>query len=220
MNTVLEEDHYIAGCIRTNSGWRQAIKRVVDLVVAAVFLLLMLPVMLLVAVAIRASSRGPVFFRQERIGLNKRRFRIYKFRTMVSDAEKYLNDLEGRNETGGPAFKMKNDPRITPLGKFLRRSSIDELPQLLNVLAGDMSLVGPRPLTVRDYEGFSDVQYQRRFSVKPGITCLYQIGGRSLLSFDQWMLLDLRYIDEWSLWLDLKILVRTIPVVIGGVGAV
>jgi len=202
------------------AGWRHAIKRGIDFVVAGLLLLLMLPVLLLVALAIKVSSRGPVFFVQERIGQGKRRFRIFKFRTMVVDAETYLKDLVSQNETAGATFKMKNDPRITRLGSVLRRRSIDELPQLLNVLWGDMSLVGPRPLTVSDLQGFAEGPYQRRFSVKPGITCLYQISGRSLLSFDQWMLLDLRYIDEWSLWLDFKILAKTIPVVLSGAGAV
>jgi len=127
--------------------------------------------------------------------------------------------LEKQNEATGPVFKIKNDPRITPIGKFLRRSSIDELPQLLNVLIGDMSLVGPRPLPVRDYEGFNEDWQRRRFSVKPGITCLWQVNGRSTISFDQWMLLDLQYMDEWSLWLDFKILARTVPAVFRGEGA-
>jgi len=124
------------------------------------------------------------------------------------------------NEMDGPVFKIRNDPRITPIGRLLRRSSIDELPQLLNVLAGDMSLVGPRPLPVRDYEGFNEDWQRRRFSIKPGITCLWQVGGRSELSFEQWMRLDLKYLDEWSLWLDLKILTQTVPAVFRGVGAV
>jgi lipopolysaccharide/colanic/teichoic acid biosynthesis glycosyltransferase len=127
--------------------------------------------------------------------------------------------LENRNEVSGPVFKIRNDPRITPLGRFLRRSSIDELPQLINVLKGDMSLVGPRPLPVRDYEGFNEDWQRRRFSVKPGITCLWQVNGRSEISFDQWMLLDLKYMDEWSLWLDLKILAKTVPAVVRGSGA-
>lgn len=151
--------------------------------------------------------------------MNKRRFKIYKFRTMIPNAEQVIHTLEGQNEATGPVFKIKNDPRITPIGKFLRRSSIDELPQLLNVLKGDMSLVGPRPLPVRDYEGFSEDWQRRRFSVKPGITCLWQVNGRSGISFDQWMLLDLQYLDEWSLWLDLKILAKTVPAVLKGAGA-
>lgn len=144
---------------------------------------------------------------------------MYKFRTMIPNAEKMMGRLEGLNEMSGPVFKIKNDPRITRVGKILRRASIDELPQLLNVLKGDMSLVGPRPLPVRDYEGFSEDWQRRRFSVRPGITCLWQIAGRSSIPFEQWMRLDLQYVDEWSLWLDLKILARTIPAVFKGAGA-
>ena len=195
-------------------------KRGLDVLIATILLLLALPVLLLIAAAIKLSSPGSILFVQERIGLNKHRFRIYKFRTMIANAESYLSDLKAKNETGGAAFKMKNDPRVTGFGRFLRRSSLDELPQLINVLTGDMSLVGPRPLTVKDLESFPESSYERRFSVKPGITCLYQISGRALLSFDQWMLLDLRYIDQWSLWLDVTILARTIPAVLKGAGAV
>ena len=195
-------------------------KRALDIVISSFLLLLALPALLSIACAIKLSSPGPALFVQERIGLNKRRFKIYKFRTMIANAESYLLDLKANNETGGAAFKMKNDPRVTTTGRFLRRTSLDELPQLMNVLIGDMSLVGPRPLTTKDFEGFPESHYDRRFSVKPGITCLYQISGRALLSFDHWMLLDLRYIDQKSLWLDFKILARTIPAVIRGVGAV
>jgi lipopolysaccharide/colanic/teichoic acid biosynthesis glycosyltransferase len=138
---------------------------------------------------------------------------------MVPDAEQLMTSLENRNEVSGPVFKMRDDPRITPIGKILRRSSIDELPQLLNVLKGDMSLVGPRPLPIRDYEGFNEDWQRRRFSVRPGITCLWQVNGRGRISFDQWMLLDLKYMDEWSLWLDLKILAKTVPAVLRGTGA-
>jgi lipopolysaccharide/colanic/teichoic acid biosynthesis glycosyltransferase len=174
---------------------------------------------LVAAIAIKLISPGPVFFLQERMGLNKRRFKILKFRTMVLNAEKLLPDLEKHNEVSGPVFKIRNDPRITPVGRLLRRSSIDELPQLFNVLTGDMSLVGPRPLPIRDYEGFNEDWQRRRFSVKPGITCLWQVNGRSGISFDQWMMLDLQYMDEWSLWLDLKILAKTVPAVVRGSGA-
>jgi lipopolysaccharide/colanic/teichoic acid biosynthesis glycosyltransferase len=177
-------------------------------------------VFLLVAALIRLTSKGPVFFRQTRIGYGKRPFEILKFRTMVVDAEKLMSQVEHLNETNGPTFKLKNDPRITPLGRFLRKSSLDEIPQLVNVFLGDMSLVGPRPLPVRDYEGFSKDWHRRRFSVKPGITCLWQVMGRSSISFDEWMALDMRYIDQWSVWLDIKILFQTIPAVFRGSGAV
>jgi exopolysaccharide biosynthesis polyprenyl glycosylphosphotransferase len=212
-------DHFIATYSGVNEGWPIAVKRALDIVVSASLLLFFAPILIVAAIAIKLTSPGPVFFFQERIGLNKRKFRIYKLRTMVPNAEKLLSGLEKRNEASGPVFKIKEDPRITPIGKLLRRSSIDELPQILNVLKGDMSLVGPRPLPVRDYEGFDKDWQRRRFSVKPGITCLWQVNGRSGISFDQWMLLDLQYMDEWSLWLDLKILARTVPAVLKGQGA-
>lgn len=200
--------------------WRPlAIKRVLDVVISAVALALLAPLFGVVALLIRCTSEGPIFYFQERVGLNKRRFSICKFRTMVPNADKMIGELERLNEVSGPVFKIKNDPRITPVGRFLRRTSIDELPQLLNVLRGDMSLVGPRPLPVRDYEGFDKDWQRRRFSVRPGITCLWQINGRSAIPFEQWMKLDLQYMDEWSLWLDLKILARTIPAVLKGTGA-
>jgi lipopolysaccharide/colanic/teichoic acid biosynthesis glycosyltransferase len=165
------------------------------------------------------TSPGPVLFTQKRVGLHKRDFLVYKFRTMVVGAEKRQKEIEHLNEVSGPVFKIKNDPRITTVGKFLRKTSIDELPQLINVLKGDMSLVGPRPLPIRDYAGFSEDWQRRRFSVRPGITCLWQVSGRSQISFDKWMELDLQYIDKWSLWLDLQILLRTIPAVLKGEGA-
>jgi exopolysaccharide biosynthesis polyprenyl glycosylphosphotransferase len=200
--------------------WPRTVKRMIDIAMASTALVLVFPVLMITAIAIKLTSPGPVLFLQERVGLNKRRFKMFKFRTMVQGAESLMADLEKQNEATGPVFKMKNDPRITPIGKFLRRSSIDELPQLLNVLKGDMSLVGPRPLPIRDYEGFNEDWQRRRFSVMPGMTCLWQVGGRSGISFNQWMMLDLRYMDEWSLWLDLKILALTVGAVVRGVGAV
>jgi exopolysaccharide biosynthesis polyprenyl glycosylphosphotransferase len=215
-----EGDQYIATYTYSSELWPRTVKRMFDIAVSAASLVCLAPLLILAAIAIKLTSRGPVLFVQERIGLNKRRFKIFKFRTMVLNAERMMPALEKQNEAGGPVFKMRNDPRITPVGRLLRRSSIDELPQLLNVLTGDMSLVGPRPLPVRDYEGFNEDWQRRRFSIKPGITCLWQVGGRSELSFEQWMQLDLKYMDEWSLWLDLKILTRTVPAVFRGVGAV
>jgi len=212
-------DYFIATYAGAGEDWPRFVKRGLDIAISIVLLLLLAPVLIGVALAIKLTSPGPIFFRQERIGLNKRRIFVYKFRTMIPNAEKLMAKLETRNEVSGPVFKIKNDPRITRIGRFLRRSSIDELPQLFNVLKGDMSLVGPRPLPVRDYEGFNKDWQRRRFSVKPGITCLWQVNGRSSISFDQWMLLDLQYMDEWSLWLDLKILAKTVPAVFRGAGA-
>ncbi len=200
-------------------GWRTEAKRLFDLLVATGLLLLALPLFVLVALAIRLDSRGPVIFVQERMGYNKRRFPLFKFRTMVVDAEAQMAEIEHLNEKEGPIFKITNDPRITRLGRLLRKTSIDELPQLLNVILGDMSLVGPRPLSMRDALGLNAAWQKRRFSVKPGITCLWQVSGRSNLSFKEWMLLDLEYIDRWSLGLDFRILLLTIPAVLTGKGA-
>ncbi len=203
-------------------GWPIVIKRVIDFSLSLVLLIMLAPLLAVVAVLIKLTSPGPVFFIQKRIGFNKRTFPIYKFRTMVVDAERKLQDIEHLNEVSGPVFKIKNDPRITPVGKFLRKTSIDELPQLFNVLSGDMSLVGPRPLQLRDYELFTEAgeDWQRcRFSVRPGITCLWQVNGRSSLPFHQWMELDLQYVRNWSLWLDMQILAKTIPAVLRGSGA-
>ncbi|MFZ0739702.1 MAG: sugar transferase [Candidatus Acidiferrales bacterium] len=215
----LDGEHYVATYAGVHDWWPLVVKRIMDTVLSVVLLLLLSPVFAIVALLIKFSSDGPVLFRQERLGLNKRRFMILKFRTMVPDAEKMLAELEGQNEVSGPVFKIRKDPRITPIGSVLRRTSLDELPQLFNVLKGDMSLVGPRPLPVRDYEGFSEDWQRRRFSVRPGITCLWQVSGRSSIPFEQWMRMDLQYMDEWSLWLDFKILARTVSAVLKGSGA-
>jgi exopolysaccharide biosynthesis polyprenyl glycosylphosphotransferase len=204
----------------SRGGWATLIKRTSDFVISLTLLVALSPVLLIVALLIKLTSPGPVLFIQTRMGFGKRPFKIFKFRTMVQDAEKQMAKVEHLNETQGPTFKLKNDPRITPLGKFLRKTSLDEIPQLINVLIGDMSLVGPRPLPLRDYEGFSEDWHRRRFSVKPGITCLWQIMGRSSIGFEEWMALDMRYIDQWSVWLDVKILFQTIPAVFRGSGAV
>jgi len=199
--------------------YRLTIKRATDIAGALVGLIVLAPLMLATAIAIKATSPGPIFFVQERCGLNRRLFSMFKFRTMVCAAERLQPQLEAVNEAQGPVFKIAADPRITPLGRFLRRTSIDELPQFFNVLRGDMSLVGPRPLPLRDVDRFTRASDLRRFSVRPGLTCLWQISGRSGVAFNDWMRLDLKYIDGWSLALDLVILVRTIPSVLRGTGA-
>ncbi len=177
------------------------------------------PILAIVALAIKLDSSGPILFAQERVGLSKRRFKLLKFRTMVDGAEAMQSKLEHLNEMDGAAFKIKNDPRVTRVGRILRKTSLDELPQLINVLKGDISLVGPRPLPLRDVERFDADWHRRRFSIKPGITCLWQIMGRNNIPFEKWMELDMEYIDRWSLWLDLKILAKTIPAVLRGSGA-
>jgi exopolysaccharide biosynthesis polyprenyl glycosylphosphotransferase len=201
-------------------SWRTEAKRLFDVLVGTALLLVLLPLLVVVAIAIKLDSAGPVFFVQDRFGLNKRRFRMVKFRTMHADAEARMQEIEHLNEKSGtPIFKIKNDPRITRIGRWLRKTSIDELPQLINVLFGEMSIVGPRPLSVRDALRMEVAWQRRRFSVKPGLTCLWQVSGRSNLSFEQWMELDLEYIDHWSLKLDASILLRTIPAIMSARGA-
>ena len=194
-------------------------KRVLDVVGASVALVLLVPVFLVLAIAIRLESSGPVFFSQERVGLGRRRFRMWKFRSMVSDAEAQLPSLEQFNEVQGAAFKMREDPRVTRVGRILRKLSLDELPQLFNVLVGEMSLVGPRPLPMRDVERIPNGWQLRRFTMKPGITCLWQINGRHKIDFQHWMELDIQYIDSWSPALDLEIMAKTFPAVLRGTGA-
>jgi exopolysaccharide biosynthesis polyprenyl glycosylphosphotransferase len=199
---------------------RLLVKRAADIFLGSVALVLSAPIVTLAVVAMKVTSPGPVLFVQERYGLNKRMFRMYKLRTMVVEAEALQPGLEARNEAKGPVFKIRQDPRVTPVGRLLRRLSIDELPQLLNVIRGDMSLVGPRPLPPRDVRRFSEPALMRRFSVRPGVTGLWQVSGRSELDFDDWIRLDLQYIDEWSLALEARILLRTVPTVLRGTGAV
>jgi exopolysaccharide biosynthesis polyprenyl glycosylphosphotransferase len=197
---------------------RLVAKRLIDVVGSTIGLIVLSPILAAIAVAVKLDSGGPILFVQERVGLNRRRFPAYKFRTMVVDAEKLQADLEHLNEAEGPVFKIEEDPRCTRLGRLLRRLSLDELPQLANVLMGDMSLVGPRPLPVRDVDRIDTRWHRRRFSVKPGITCLWQINSREP-KFDEWIRSDMEYIDNWSLTLDLKILAKTIPAVLSGQGA-
>ncbi|MDD5439056.1 MAG: sugar transferase [Candidatus Omnitrophica bacterium] len=198
--------------------WQFFIKRALDIVFSGLGLMILSPLFLIVTAAIRMTSPGPVFFFQKRVGLNGRTFTMYKFRTMYRGSHQRRLEFSDLNMMAGPVFKIKNDPRVTPIGRFLRKFSIDELPQLVNVFIGQMSLVGPRPPLHMEV-----VQYQpwqrRRLSMRPGLTCLWQISGRNRINFDDWMKLDLEYIDEWSLWLDFKIIMKTVPVVLFGIGA-
>ncbi len=205
-----QQEHYVK---------RLIIKRTVDVSGAVCGLIFLTPLFLFIALGVKLSSKGPVFFQQERCGLRRRYFRMIKFRSMIDKAEQMLPSLENQNEANGPIFKMRADPRMTKFGRFLRRTSLDELPQLWNVLVGDMSLVGPRPMSGRDVSLFHEAPLMRRFSVKPGITGLWQVNGRSNVGFDEWMALDRRYIDRWTLLLDFKILVRTLSVVLKRSGA-
>lgn len=201
-------------------SWQGFLKQLIDLIGALFLFILSLPIFLFAAIAIKLTSPGPILFRQQRCGLNGKPFNMLKFRSMVTDAEQRQHELAKLNEMGGPVFKVSNDPRVTNIGRILRRYSIDELPQLINVLRGEMSLVGPRPLPVHEVERFDDPAHRRRLSVKPGLTCLWQVSGRNnVKDFSEWVRLDLEYIDNWSLWLDVKILLRTIPVVLVGTGA-
>jgi len=190
-------------------------KRLLDLTASLAACTLLFPVLLVVAIAIKLDSRGPILFAQERIGLGGRRFRLYKFRTMIEGADRLQAQLEPLNEAHGPVFKIRNDPRVTRVGRWLRHVGLDELPQLVNVIKGDMSLVGPRPLPLRDVRRIDKRAHKRRFSVKPGITCLWQVNGRAP-EFENWVKTDMEYIDNWSLALDVKILLKTIPAVLSG----
>jgi exopolysaccharide biosynthesis polyprenyl glycosylphosphotransferase len=200
-------------------GWQLLAKRLIDMCGSAVLLIALAPLLAVVALLIKLDSPGPVLYTQQRVGLNRRRFTLFKFRTMAEGADTQQAMLERLNEKDGPIFKIKDDPRITRIGRFLRHYSIDELPQLFNVFKGEISLVGPRPMSLRDVQRIDIRWHRRRFSVKPGITCLWQVNGRSDVSFDHWVQMDLEYIDNWSMGLDLKILLKTIPAVVKGTGA-
>ena len=191
------------------------LKRLMDIIGASVGLILASPIMLIVAILIKLEdSKGPIFFSQIRNGAYPATFKMYKFRSMYVDAEERLHELMHLNEQSGPAFKMKDDPRITKVGKFIRKTSLDELPQLFNVLKGEMSIVGPRPALPREVEQYTDYQKQRLF-VKPGLTCIWQVSGRNNIGFEEWVELDIEYIKTRSLWLDIKLIFKTIPVLVG-----
>ncbi|MCS7008932.1 MAG: sugar transferase, partial [Chthoniobacterales bacterium] len=201
-------------------SWSLFGKEVLDRIMAFLLLILLSPLFLVIAVAIKMTSRGPIFFRQVRSGLHGKKFVMLKFRSMYEGADRMREQLLEKNEMSGPVFKLTNDPRVTPLGSFLRRTSLDELPQLWNILKGEMSFVGPRPLPDYEVEKFDKLSHRRRLSMKPGLTCLWQISGRNeVKDFEEWVRMDLEYIDNWSLVLDLWILLRTIPIVLLGKGA-
>ena len=196
----------------------RVVKRIMDVVCSVIALIVLFPVFLITAVAIWIEDGGPVIYAQDRNGLNGKVFRMYKFRSMCRDAEKLHKKLLKRNEADGPVFKMKRDPRVTKVGRVIRRTSIDELPQLINILKGDMSIVGPRPIVTYETERFNEYQKQR-MAVKPGLTCYWQCRGRSDVSFDEWIELDLKYIEEESFWVDVKIVLHTVRIVLSGKGA-
>jgi len=203
-----------------DTSWQSLIKITFDRVSAFVGLILLSIPFIFIALFIKLTSPGPIFFKQKRSGLNGQPFTMYKFRTMVTNAEQRRFELEAMNEMSGPVFKVASDPRITKAGRILRRLSIDEFPQLWNVLKGEMSIVGPRPLPVDEVKRFEDLAHRRRLSVKPGLTCIWQISGRNnITDFKDWVRMDLEYIDNWSLWLDIKIVFQTVPVVLFAKGA-
>ena len=207
--------HYLS--TRASPG-QYAIKRLIDIVASAAALVVLSPLLVVVALAIKLTSEGPVLFKQRRVGLHGATFNLFKFRSMVANAEALRGQLLEKNEQSGPVFKMRNDPRITPIGRFIRRYSIDELPQVINVLRGDMTLVGPRPALPSEVAVYQAWQ-RRRLSVRPGLTCYWQVGGRNEIGFEDWMRLDLRYVDNWSLAVDFRLILQTVPVVLAGKGA-
>ena len=189
-------------------------KRTIDIIGAGLGLILLSPIIAVVACAVKVTSKGPIFFSQKRVGKNGELFEMYKFRSMVVNAEELKGNLEDQNEMSGPMFKIKDDPRVTKVGKFIRKTSIDELPQLWNVLKGDMSLVGPRPSLPKEVEQFDNWMF-KRLSVRPGLTCYWQVSGRNNIDFEDWMKLDCRYVDERNLWIDIKLIFKTVFVLFG-----
>jgi exopolysaccharide biosynthesis polyprenyl glycosylphosphotransferase len=212
------EDEYVVTLFREQLLMQLLAKRLIDATVSLAALVALFPFLVLVTVLIKLTSSGPVLFAQNRVGMNQRQFKLYKFRSMVVDAEERNSALQHLNERDGPVFKIEKDPRTTWIGRFLRRTSIDELPQLFNVLCGEMSLVGPRPPLPEEVKRYEWL-YRKRLSVKPGVTCIWQVSGRNNISFERWMEMDHEYVENWSLWLDLKILLETIPAVLFSRGA-
>lgn len=192
----------------------EVIKRSIDIIASICGMIILFPILVMVAIVIKIESKGPIIFSQDRVGLNGSKFKMYKFRSMIVDAERYKEKLLEQNEMNGPMFKIKNDPRVTKVGKFIRRTSIDELPQLLNILKGDMSLVGPRPSLPKEVEKFSPWMLER-LNVKPGLTCYWQISGRNDIQFEDWMKLDIKYVKERGILLDLRLVIKTFFVLFG-----
>lgn len=189
-------------------------KRTIDIIGAGLGLILLSPIIAIVACAVKVTSKGPIFFSQKRVGKNGELFEMYKFRSMVVNAEELKENLEDQNEMSGPMFKIKDDPRVTKVGKFIRKTSIDELPQLWNILKGDMSLVGPRPSLPKEVEQFDNWMF-KRLSVRPGLTCYWQVSGRNNIDFEDWMKLDVKYVEERNIWIDIKLIFKTIFVLFG-----
>ena len=198
--------------------WQLLAKRFIDIIISSLVIVLLGPVLAVLALLIKLTSPGPVFFKQQRLGFHGRKFTLYKFRTMRQGAHDALSKVSDVAEMDTPEFRDKKTKWITPLGRIMRKFSLDELPQFFNVLLGQMSLIGPRPTVPDEVEKYKAWQ-RRRFSMKPGITCLWQVNGRNNIGFEDWMKLDLEYLDNWSLWLDIKIMVKTVPVVLFGIGA-
>lgn len=192
----------------------EVIKRLIDAVCSFLGVLVLSPLFIIIAIIIKTTSKGPVFFSQKRVGKNGKEFDMYKFRSMVVNAEELKEKLASQNEMSGPMFKMKDDPRVTKVGKFIRKTSLDELPQLWNVLKGDMSLVGPRPSLPKEVAQFEEWMY-RRLEVKPGLTCYWQVSGRNNIDFEDWMKLDCKYVDERNIWIDIKLIFKTVGVLFG-----
>ena len=192
----------------------EAIKRLIDIICSFVGILVLSPLFIIIAIIVKFTSKGPIFFSQKRVGRNGKEFDMYKFRSMVVNAEELKEKLAAQNEMSGPMFKMKDDPRVTKVGKFIRKTSIDELPQLWNILKGDMSLVGPRPSLPKEVAQFEDWMY-KRLEVKPGLTCYWQVSGRNNIDFEDWMKLDIRYVEERNLWIDIKLIFKTVGVLFG-----
>lgn len=209
---------WVAGGLLDAAGWQVLAKRAVDILGGLALLIALLPVMLIAALLVRATSAGPAIYRQDRVGRGGERIRMYKFRSMRPGAHLTRDELRNFNEATGPVFKIRRDPRITPVGRWLRKLSIDELPQLINVLVGNMSLVGPRPPLPEEYDTYTELERQR-LSVKPGLTCTWQVSGRSDLDFRTWVDMDLEYISTWNLRRDFRLLLKTLPAVISGRGA-